>query len=162
VSDARERLKQLGARLGFGLGDVLVFENGDEAWLAGVSLLSEDAPIALLFRAPSSRIDRAVYVRAVPPNESILLELRRTERGSIEPPSSLEEESTLYARTRRLPVRIERVDDASFDLEGTSVIGEYRGIGDQRLVRIATAEAVMLFVGRRFEPNDYDRLPGST
>src|SRR5262245_37585647 len=98
MSDAREALKQLGARLGFGLGDVLVFENGEEAWLAGASLLSEDAPIALLFRAPGSGADRAVYVRAVPPLESVWLELRRTERGPREPPSSLEEGGTLYAR----------------------------------------------------------------
>ena len=161
MSEAREVLAALADRLPFGLGDVLVFRDGEEAWLQSASVLSEDAPIAVLFRAPAARVDRAVYLRAVAPHDSALLSLLRVERGPIEPPSSLEEDDVLYSRTRRLPVSVARVDDASFDLEGSAIVGEYRGLGDRRLLRLATPEAVMLFAGRSLTRDDYDRLPGS-
>lgn len=160
MTSAREDLALLTRSLPFGLGDVLVLEDGEEAWLAGATLVSEDAPIAVLFRAPAARVDRAVYLRAVPPHEAAWLVLARSERAPLEPPSSLEEDGFLYTRTRRLPVQLTRVDDASFDVEGTAVVGEYRGPSDRRIVRVSTSEVVMTFVGRKLAPQDYDRLPG--
>lgn len=152
----------LWARLPFALGDVLVAEGGDEAWLAGASLFFEDALVAALFRAPGSGVDRAVYLRAVPPLDAFWLEAKPAERGPREPPSSLEQEGTLYTRVRRLPVRIERRGESSFDLEGLAILGEYRGLGAQRLVRVATSEAVLTCVGRVLLPGTYDRLPASS
>lgn len=160
MTDPRAELGSLAEHLPFGLGDVLVLRSGEEAWLAGASLLSEDAPIAVLFRAPSARVDRAIYLRANAPFEAAWLELLRVERGPIEPPSSLEEGGVLFSRARRLPVSVARIEDASFDLEGNAILGEYRALGERRLLRVATSEAIMLFLGRRLAHDDYDRFPG--
>jgi hypothetical protein len=146
-------------RLPFGVGDVLVTDRGEEAWLAGASVFSEDAPVAALFRAPSGGADLAVYLRAVEPIDALLLSLSGLERGPIEPPTSIEREGALYARVRRLPVSVTRHGESSFDLEGFAVVGEYRGLGEERLLRVATREAAMTFVGRVLVPGTYDRLP---
>ncbi len=151
----------LWARLPFRVGDVLVTDSGEEAWLAGASVFSEDAPVAALFRAPRSGTDFGVYLRAIPPVEAFLLSLRGIERGPIEPPSSLEEGGALYSRVRRLPVSVAREGESSFDVEGFAILGEYRGLGEMRILRVATREAVMMFVGRLLLPGTYDRLPGA-
>ena len=48
------------------LGDVLTRPGGDEAWLAGGVVFSEDVPVAVLFIAPDAGHDRAIYVRREP------------------------------------------------------------------------------------------------
>lgn len=150
------------ASLPFGLGDVLVLENGEEAWLAGALVCAESAPIAFLFRAPSGGQDRAVYLRAVPPVDAYWLDDCSGARahGPLEPPTSLEHAGEIYARARRLPVAVSRTGEVSFDLEGTGILAEYRGPADRRLVRVATREAVLVCAGRVLLPGAYDRFPG--
>lgn len=150
----------LWSRLPFKVGDVLVAEGGDEAWLAGASMMSEDAMVAALFRAPNAGADLAIYLRAVAPFEAFWLVSRGISPGPIEPPTSFEEGSELFSRVRRLPVEITRHGESSFDLEGFAIVAEYRGLGESRLLRVATREAVMLFSGRLLRPGTYDRLPG--
>lgn len=48
------------------LGDVIMRITGEEAWLAGGVVLSEEAPIAALFVAPDAGQDCAIYVRPHP------------------------------------------------------------------------------------------------
>ena len=48
------------------LGDVIMRLTGEEAWLAGGVVLSEEAPIAALFVAPDAGHDCAIYVRPRP------------------------------------------------------------------------------------------------
>jgi len=147
-------------RFKLGIGDVLVAENGEEAWLAGACVFAEEAPIAALFRAPARDGDLAIYLRALPPFETFWLTFTRSERASpIEPPHSLEEGGVLYSRTRRLPVGVTRHGTTSFDVEGFAIVGEYKGLADERMLRVATADEALYFVGHVLRPGSYDLLP---
>ena len=52
------------------LGDVLMRITGEEAWLAGGVVLSEEIPVAVLFVAPDAGHDCVIYVRARPSGSS--------------------------------------------------------------------------------------------
>ena len=149
-------------RLPFRLGDVLVRDCAEEAWLAGATVFEEDAPVAVLFRAPASGRDCAVYVRVVAPFESVWLGPCKKERGIFEPPSSLEETGVLYRRARRLPLHASPIKGSElvFDIDGTVLLAEYRGPVVERLVRISRGDDVWLFEGQVMGPGSYDRFPG--
>jgi hypothetical protein len=145
------------------LGDVVVrrFE-GDEAWLAGALVLAEDRPVAALFVAPDAQGERAVFVRGR--SESTLVWLTPLGSDQIvlsgEPPPALEHGGTRFHRTRRLPVRVERVGTGAPDVGGRAIVGEYAALGLERIVVIVGSDASLAWRGVSLSEAQYDVLPG--
>lgn len=119
------------------LGDVLMRMTGEEAWLAGGLVLSEEAlPVAVLFVAPDAVHDCAIYVRRRP-RESLFW-LEPLEPNTIlvggEPPSVVEHRSVRFERARRLPLRSRRIGVGAPDVGDAVVVAEYVSAGAERLV----------------------------
>jgi hypothetical protein len=143
------------------LGDVLVRRvERDEAWLAGALVLSEDRPVAALFIAPEAVQDRAVYARAA---RSEVAWLAPMATGALaprgEPPSAIEIERVRFERTRRLPVRVQRLGAGAPEIGGRALIAEYSGPGVLRLVIVAGEGAVLAWRGVALSEREYDVLP---
>jgi len=143
------------------LGDVVVRRGErDEAWLAGALLLREDRPVAVLFVAPEAREDRALFVRDG--SMSWLTPFPDTIAPvSGEPPHAIEHRGTTFERRRRLPVHVERLGDGAPHVGDSAVLGEYSGLGVERLVVIVGTDAVRAWHGVALSEDDYDVLPGS-
>jgi hypothetical protein len=172
---ARARLPQLktgdegvaggGSLAGFacGLGDVVVrrFE-GDEAWLAGALVLMEERPVAVLFIAPDRDGGRAVLARTG--SDRTLIWLTPLPTGTVapspDPPPTVEHAGVRFQRTRRLPVRVERLGSGAPDVGERAVMGEYAAPGAERLVVIAAAGASIAWRGVSLSKDQYDVLPG--
>ncbi len=142
------------------LGDVIVRRvERDEAWLAGALVCVEERPVAAIFVAPEAGGDRAVFVRdgalawMMPIADDLLV-------GAREPPYALEHQRVHFERTRRLPVRVERVGSGVPRMGPHAVLAEYAGPGDERIVVLAAAEAVLAWRGVALSERDYDVLPG--
>jgi hypothetical protein len=118
------------------LGDVLMRLTGEEAWLAGGLVLSEDAPVAALFVAPDAGHDCAIYVRPRP-REAVYwmapLDPSLVLVGG-EPPSSVEQGGIRFDRVRRLPLRPKRVGVGAPDVGDAVVLAEYASAGSERLL----------------------------
>jgi len=146
------------------LGDVLTRTGeGDEAWLAGALVLVEERPVAALFIAPEAGGDRAILVR--PPSELTWLAPLRVRElpdlvTSAEPPLSIEHGGTRYERTRRLPVKIERIGTGAPSVAPQGVLSEYAGTGTERLVVLAGGPNVLAWAGVSLGERDYEILPG--
>ncbi len=117
------------------LGDVLMRATGEEAWLAGAVVLSEDVPVAVLFVAPDVE-ECAIYVR--PPPRACLLWLEPLDPSVLltfgEPPTSVEHRGVRFERARRLPLRARRIGVGAPDFGDTAVVAEYSSAGAARLV----------------------------
>jgi len=113
------------------LGDVLFRITGEEAWLAGGVVLSEELPVAVLFVAPEAGKDRAIYVRPAP--KEALFWLEPLDPGAVlvggEPPSAVEEGGIRFERIRRLPLRPRRIGVGAPDLADAVVVAEYASAG---------------------------------
>jgi hypothetical protein len=144
------------------LGDVVVrrFE-GDEAWLAGALVLAEDRPIAALFIAPDAQGERAVFVCAASPTLTWLMPLATGQVAVVgEPPSAIEHAGTRFRRTRRLPVRVERVGSGVPNVGGRAIVGEYAGSGFERIVVVIGSDGSLAWRGVSLSEGQYDVLPG--
>jgi hypothetical protein len=144
------------------LGDVVIRHTGEEAWLAGAVLLSEQAAVAALFVSPDAGSDRFVYVRAQPSVE--ITWLAPLAPGEIpigaEPPSAIEHGSVRFERARRLPLRARRLGTGAPDFAEQVLVGEYGGMGADRLLVVLSPGKTRVFRGTLLESGTYDVLPG--
>lgn len=143
------------------LGDVLTRPGGDEAWLAGAVVFSEDVPVSVLFIAPDAGHDRAIYVRKEP--ESPYFWLKPVEEKSLvaaaEPPSAIEHRGVRFERRRRLPLRAKRIGTGAPDLGEEVLVAEYGSPGTERMVVVQHGGRSRAFHGDMLEPGIVDVLP---
>ncbi|HVH46425.1 MAG TPA: hypothetical protein VM925_28985 [Labilithrix sp.] len=137
--DAKPVARAVSARLeGFAcqLGDVLIRITGEEAWLAGGLVLSEEAPVAVLFVAPEAVRDCVVYVRPRPREALYWLEPLDPSAVLVggEPPSAVEHGGIRFDRVRRLPLRPRRIGVGAPDVGDAVIVAEYASAGAERLV----------------------------
>ncbi len=149
------------------LGDVIVRQDGAEAWLAGALVFSEDAPAAVLFVAPEAKVDRAVFLRAKPSTELVWLspiaEDAWKARGA-EPPTSIELEGEPFDRIRRLPFRVERIGEGAPDLGPDVIVAEYKSLRseEKRVISISGAGHSRAWRGEKIEVDSCDVLPSGS
>ncbi len=145
------------------IGDVVLRSQGDEAWLAGALVLSEDAPVLALFFAPDAGHDTSVLARPKPSNELTWLAPVSgvTLFAGAEPPNVLEHDGMRFERERRLPLRVKRMGSGAPDYGETVVIAEYRSAGFERLLVVVASAKVHIFRGVLLEEGMFDILPGS-
>ncbi len=143
------------------LGDVLTRPGGDEAWLAGAIVFSEDVPVAVLFIAPDAGHDRAIYVRREA--ESPYFWLKPVDGkdllSSSEPPSALEHEGVRFERRRRLPLRAKRIGTGAPDVGEEVLVAEYASPGTERMIVVQHAGRARAFHGDMLEASMIDVLP---
>jgi hypothetical protein len=145
------------------LGDVIVRRvEGDDAWLAGALVFSEEQPVAALFIAPDTDGGRAVLVPG--PSQSTLTWLGPLEAARLqvagEPPRALEHAGTHFERTRRLPVRVQRLGEGAPQIGVTAIVAEYAGRGPERLVVVVGVDGALAWRGVSLTEEEYDVLPG--
>ena len=141
------------------LGDVVMRITGEEAWLAGGIVLSEEVPVAVLFVAPDAVHDCAVYVRGRP--RDTLLWLEPLDPSAIlvggEPPSSVEHRGIRFDRERRLPLRPRRIGVGAPDVGDAVIVAEYTSAGSERLVVIkGNTGVVRAYRGLELEPASFE------
>jgi hypothetical protein len=144
------------------LGDVLMRHTGEEAWLAGGLVLSEEAPIAVLFVAPDAGHDCAIYVRPQPREAVFWME--PLDPGAVlvggEPPTSVEHDGIRFDRVRRLPLRPKRIGVGAPDVGDAVVVAEYASAGSERLlVMRSTSGASHAYRGEELEVSAYEVIP---
>lgn len=144
------------------LGDVVMRITGEEAWLAGGLVLSEELPVAALFVAPDAGHDCAIYVRPKP--REALYWLTPLDAGQVlvagEPPSSVEHGGIRFDRARRLPLRPRRVGVGAPDVGDAVVVAEYTSAGAERLLVMKTSTgAARAYRGLEIEPAAYEVIP---
>jgi hypothetical protein len=118
------------------LGDVVMRLTGEEAWLAGGVVLSEQLPVSVLFVAPDAGHDCLVYVRSRPSQSLVWLEPLDASAILVggEPPSSLEHGGVRFERVRRLPLRSRRIGVGAPDTGDAVLVAEYSSAGAERLI----------------------------
>lgn len=144
------------------LGDVVMRTTGEEAWLAGGVVLSEDVDVAVLFVAPDAGHDGLVYVRARP--QKSLLWLEPLDPSAIlvggEPPSSVEHRAIRFDRLRRLPLRPRRIGVGAPDLGDAVVVAEYASAGAERLLVLkGNSGLVRTYRGVELAEGSYEVIP---
>lgn len=143
------------------LGDVVMRGTGDEAWLAGVLVLSDRAPLAALFVAPEAGGDRAVLAHPAPSEQ--LVWLGPVDAAALglgaEPPASVEDGGDRFDRTRRLPVRVERLGSGAPDVGPTAILAEYKSLSGERIVALCGSKPIA-FRGALLEAGMYSVLGG--
>jgi hypothetical protein len=146
------------------IGDVVLRSQGDEAWLAGALVLSEDAPVMALFFAPDAGHDTSILARPKPSNDLVWLApvTGATLFPGAEPPNVIEHEDMRFERERRLPLRVKRIGSGAPDYGETVVLAEYRSAGFERLLVIVASAKVYLFRGVLLETGMFDVLPGKS
>jgi hypothetical protein len=145
------------------LGDVVVRRlESEEAWLASALVFLEDRPVAVLFVAPEAQGDRAVLAPA--PAQTTLTWLAPIDARPLglaqEPPRTLEHAGVRFERTRRLPVRVQRLGADAPRVGARAVLGEYAAPGLERLVIVVGAEASRAWRGVTLSEREYEVLPG--
>jgi hypothetical protein len=141
------------------LGDVVMRLTGEEAWLAGGLVLSEDAPVAALFVAPEAVQDCAIYARPAP--REALFWLAPLDPGAVlvggEPPTSVEHGGIRFERVRRLPLRPKRIGTGAPDVGDAVLLAEYASSGAERLLVMRSTSGVShAFRGLELEPSSYE------
>jgi hypothetical protein len=143
------------------LGDVVIRAGGEEAWLAGAVVFSEQHLVSALFVAPDAGKDGAVYARPRPSPQ--LLWLEAIAPGDLilgaEPPTSVEHAGVRYERARRLPVKVERYGAGAPDVGEQVIVAEYTSQGFERLLVVTGAGTVRAWAGTALEEGMYDVLP---
>ena len=144
------------------LGDVLMRLTGEEAWLAGGLVLSEEAPVAALFVAPDAGHDCAIYVRPQPREAVFWME--PLDPGAVlvggEPPSSVEHGGIRFDRVRRLPLRPKRIGVGAPDVGDAVVLAEYASAGSERLLVMRSTSGVShAYRGEELEVSAYEVIP---
>lgn len=141
------------------LGDVIMRITGEEAWLAGGVVLSEEAPIAAIFVAPDAGHDCAIYARPRP-RESVFW-MQPLDPGAVlvggEPPSSVEHGGIRFDRVRRLPLRPKRIGVGAPDVGDSVILAEYASAGSERLlVMRSTTGTSFAYRGDELEISTYE------
>lgn len=149
------------------LGDVIVRQDGAEAWLAGALVFSEDAPAAVLFVAPEAKVDRAVFVRAKPSTELLWLTPIAEDSWhakSPEPPTSIELGGEPFDRIRRLPFRVERIGEGAPDIGPDVIVAEYKSLRteEKRVIAISGGGHSRAWRGEKIEVGLCDVLPSGS
>jgi hypothetical protein len=143
------------------LGDVVLRSIGDEAWLAGALVLSEDsAPAAVLFFSPEAGGMRAVLAK---PQREDLVWLGSAADVVVvggEPATSLEIAGERFERRRRLPLRVERRGTGAPDMGTEVIFAEYTGLGESQLVVLAGKDKTLALRGESLPHGTFDVLPG--
>lgn len=141
------------------LGDVLMRLTGEEAWLAGGLVLSEEAPVAALFVAPDAVHDCAIYVRPQP-REAVYWMVPLDPDAVLvggEPPSSVEHGGIRFDRVRRLPLRPKRIGVGAPDVGDAVILAEYASAGSERLlVMRSTSGVARAYRGEELEPSSFE------
>lgn len=143
------------------LGDVILRRIGDEAWLEGGLVLSEDTPVSALFVAPEGKELRGVYVRPKPTIDVFWLSQLPSTAFTVggEPPTSIEHDGQRYERARRLPLRARRIGTGAPDVGETVLCAEYTGPGAERLlILVGDGGARSVWVGEALYEGMYDVL----
>lgn len=141
------------------LGDVVMRITGEEAWLAGGVVLSEDVPVAVLFVAPDARRDTVIYVRARPRDSLLWLEPLDPKAVLVggEPPTSVEHDGIRFDRARRLPLRPRRIGVGAPELGDAVIVAEYVSAGAERLLVLkANNGDVRAYRGLELEPGAFE------
>lgn len=141
------------------LGDVVMRLTGEEAWLAGGLVLSEEMPVSVLFVAPEAKQDCVLYVRPAP--RASLAWLAPLDAASVllhgEPPNAIEHEGVRFERVRRLPLRAQRLGVGAPNVGDAVVVAEYSSAGAERLVVLkATNGSSFAYRGLELEPSAYE------
>lgn len=141
------------------LGDVLMRLTGEEAWLAGGVVLSEEMPVAALFVAPDAGHDCAIYV-CPHPRESVAW-LAPLDPGAIlvggEPPSAVEHEGIRFERVRKLPLRPRRIGVGAPDVGDAVLVAEYASTGSERLLLVrGSSGTTRAYRGHELEPHAFE------
>jgi hypothetical protein len=141
------------------LGDVVMRITGEEAWLAGGVIFSEEVPVAALFVAPDAKRDCAIYARPTP--REVMFWLEPLDPGAVlvggEPPSSVEHDGIRFDRARRLPLRPRRIGVGAPDFGDSVVLAEYESAGSERMIVLkATSGAIRAFRGLELEPSSFE------
>ena len=144
------------------LGDVVVRAvGGDEAWLAGALVFTEGEPIAVLFVGPEAGGDHYVYVRRE--DDGLLAWLKRESASLLgdasAPPSTIDLEGEHYARSRNLPLRVERIGTGLPDVGSEATVSEYTS-ENGGFVLLVQAKELACYRGERLLPGTYDVLAG--
>lgn len=140
------------------LGDVVMRTTGEEAWLAGGLVLSEEVPVAALFVAPDAGTDCAIYVRPSP-HESVFWLMPLDANAVLvggEPPTSVEHEGIRFERVRRLPLRPKRVGKGAPDVGEAVVVAEYASSGSERLLVMKSGTGARAYRGVELDPALYE------
>ncbi len=143
------------------LGDVILRRIGDEAWLEGALVLSEDTPVSVLFVAPEGKELRGIYVRPKPTVDVFWLAPLPATAFTVggEPPTSIEHDGQRYERARRLPLRARRIGSGAPDVGETVLCAEYTGPGAERLlILVGDGGARSVWVGEALYEGMYDVL----
>lgn len=147
------------------LGDVVMRTTGEEAWLAGGVVLSEQMPIAVLFVAPDAGHDCVIYVRARPRDSLLWLDPLDPKAVLVggEPPSSVEHGSIRFDRVRRLPLRPRRIGVGAPDLGDSVIVAEYASAGAERLLVFkANSGVVRAYRGVELEGGSFEVIASGT
>jgi hypothetical protein len=153
------------------IGDVLVrAAEGDEAWLAGALVFAEERPVAALFIAPEAGGDRAIFVRpshggdAAGADVTWLAPVELRDLPGLgptgEPPHALEHGGVRYERSRRLPVKVERIGTGAPAVGSQAIVAEYSASGPERLLVVAGSPGPLAWVGLALRDSEYEVLPG--
>ena len=141
------------------LGDVIMRLTGEEAWLAGGLVLSEEVPVSAVFVAPDAGHDCVVYVRPKPREAVVWLEPLDPSAVLVggEPPSSVEYGGIRFDRQRRLPLRLKRVGVGAPDVGDSLVLAEYAAAGAERLLLLkGSSGTTVAYRGMELEPSTYE------
>ena len=141
------------------LGDVVMRITGEEAWLAGGLVLSEEVPVAVLFVAPDAVHDCVVYVRARPRESLFWLEPLDPSAVLVggEPPSSVEHGGIRFDRARRLPLRPRRIGVGAPEVGDVVIVAEYTSAGAERLIVLkGNAGVVRAYRGLELEGASFE------
>ena len=144
------------------LGDVVTRITGEEAWLAGGLVLSEQAPVAALFVAPDA--GRKLWLFARPLPTQAIFWLDSIDASTIlvgnEPPTAIDHEGTRFERTRRLPLTSTRIGSGAPDVGESLILAEYTSAGAERLVVIKGSRAnAFAYRGEELAPSSYEVTP---
>lgn len=147
------------------LGDVVVHPGGDEAWLAGATLLSEDLVAAVLFVAPEAKNDRALYVLPKPSTDVTWLSPVAADAWTpppTEPPTTIEIEGEPFERVRRLPFRAARIGEGAPDMGVDILLAEYKSQRslEKRVISISGGGHARAWIGTVIDIGTCDILPG--
>ena len=141
------------------LGDVVMRLTGEEAWLAGGVVFSEEGPVAALFVAPEAVHDCTIYARPAP--REALYWMAALDPGAVlvggEPPTSVEHGGIRFERVRRLPLRPKRIGVGAPDVGDALVLAEYSSAGSERLLVLKSSSGTSFaYRGEELEPSSYE------
>ena len=150
------------------ISDVVMLGTGEEAWLCGAVVFSEEKEgkgthLAALFAGPNVKDERFVFARKHAGAEDLYW-LQKVDAlppypGS-EPPHVVELDGVRFDREKRIPVYTARigVDAPTFGEE--VVLAEYHASTEERLFVITGPSRCYAYRGERLMTGMYDVLPG--